>query len=169
MGMRWANGSTIAFLAAQPKTFVSWDLDPHSVVSQTVKDLIRLAGPNTRFQPRCGDTTEIIIEPTDLLFIDTWHTAKQLQTELHRHVPAKVRKFVIMHDTFTFGLRGEDGKEPGLRAAIRDFQMNWMGVWRLMEDKTENNGLVVLAREGRWADFEKPLYERNVIGFPFWK
>ena len=57
----------------------------------------------------------------------------------------KVRKYLVFHDSMTFGLKGEDGSEPGLRAAIRWFQRNHaFPVWRLIEDRQFCNGLVVL-------------------------
>lgn len=149
MGTRWANGSTVAFLAAQPKEFIAWDIDPYSIVSQRVADLITLnQGGRTFFQPRVGSTLSINIEPTELLFIDTLHTAKQLFAELVRHGdPAKklVSKYLVFHDTETFGMKGEDGSEPGLRMAIRKFQKEEaFPLWQLIEDRRNNNGLVVL-------------------------
>lgn len=149
-GMRWANGSTIAFLAAQPETFVSWDIEPASVVSQQVLNLIRARG-KTLFQPRCGDTLKIApIEDTDLLFIDTLHKGKQLLAELKRHIrpqvsPLQVRKYLVFHDTATFGYKDEVGEGPGLRPAIRDFQLHHaFPHWKLIEDRQNNNGLAVL-------------------------
>lgn len=150
-GMRWANGSTVALLAAQPEVLVSWDLDPFSVVSQQVANLLAVKG-RTRFEPRCGNTLEIApIEPTDMLFIDTLHTAKQLQAELAWHVDPErgvpVRKYLVFHDTSTFGWTGEDGSEPGLRTAIRWFQKEFaFPLWLLTHDRDNNNGLVVLER-----------------------
>jgi hypothetical protein len=149
-GLRWGTGSTIAFLAAQPEVLVSWDIDPYSVISQQVANLLALRG-KTRFEPRVGNTLQIApIEPTDLLFIDTLHTGKQLLAELVRHVdprtaPRPVRKYLVFHDTMTFGLRGEDGSEPGLRTAIKQFQQyHAFPHWRLLEDRENNNGLAVL-------------------------
>lgn len=149
-GLRWANGSTVAFLAAQPEVFVSWDLEPQHVVSERVAQLVALRG-RTRFEPRCGDTLKISpIEPTDLLFIDTLHTGQQLYRELVRHVepraqPLQVRKWLVFHDTQTFRYQGEDGKEPGLVHAIREFQLHHAHPhWRLLNDYLNNNGLVVL-------------------------
>ncbi len=147
-GMRGANGSTVAFLAGHPETLVSWDIDPYSVVSQAVADLLALS-THTSFQPRVGNTLEISpIEPTDLLFIDTYHTASQLKLELERHadpVRNAVRKYLVFHDTITFGDKGEDGSSPGLRAAIRYFQRcHSFPLWELIEDRKNNNGLVVL-------------------------
>jgi hypothetical protein len=141
IGMR-SGISTTALLAGQPKTLVSWDLNPRAIVSQRTLDLLTLAG-ETRFQPRVGDSLEIEIEATDFLFIDSLHTGQQLKAELARH-GNKVRKWIAFHDTETFGLRGEDGIEPGLRAAIKGFQQDRFPLWSVKHDWQNNNGLVVL-------------------------
>lgn len=145
-GSRWANGSTIAFLAAQPKTFVAWDLNPEMVISKQMQSLVQVAG-TTRFQPRVGNTLEIIIEPTDMLFIDTLHTGRQLLSELERHCDpkdARVKKYLAFHDTELFGMVGEDGK-PGLRTAIRQFQKYFaFPLWCQLHDLKNNSGLIVL-------------------------
>lgn len=148
-GMR-GGMSTIAFLAGQPAHLVSWDVNPRAVVSNLAAHLLGIAG-RTRFEPRVGNTLEIApIEPTDLLFIDTLHTAVQLRAELERHVDplhVNVRRFLVFHDTATFGQVGEDGTTPGLRAAIRYFQRcHAFPLWRLREDRQNCNGLVVLER-----------------------
>jgi len=149
MGMRGARGSTVALLAAQPLEFVSWDLNPGAIVSQAVLDLLPIAG-RTQFQPRCGDSLKIHIEETDMLFIDTLHTARQLRDELLRHgmndkAESKVRKYIAFHDTTTFGSKGEDGSVPGLRAAIRWFMKEQaFPLWKVVEDVELNNGLVIL-------------------------
>lgn len=139
--------STIALLAAQPETFISYDINPFAVISQHVANLLSMTG-RTSFQPRVGDTLKILIEPTDMLFIDTLHTAKQLWAELERHADPErntVRKFLAFHDTVSFGDHGEDGTSPGLRASIRHFQRNHaFPIWELVEDRKNNNGLVVL-------------------------
>lgn len=152
-GVRGANGSTIAFLAGQPKVLVSWDINPLSILSSTVRamsDVLSEAPNRTNWQPRVGNTLEITTEPTDLLFIDTLHTFAQLKAELARHadpLEKRVRKFLVFHDTWTFGEQGEDGSKPGLRAAIRWFQRNHaFPLWELIEDRHNNNGLVVLKR-----------------------
>lgn len=172
-GTRLANGSTVAFLAAQPKTFVAWDLDPLSIVSKTVQSLVRVAGA-TRFQPRVGNTLEIVIEPTDMLFIDTLHTGKQLLNELERHCDpkdAKVKKYLAFHDTATFGLVGEDGT-AGLRTAIRQFQKYFaFPLWKIARDRNDrlmdlqnNNGLVIL--EHVCSDGHSP--EKSRGGYCLW-
>lgn len=149
-GMRWGNGSTVAFLAAQPKELISWDIDPYSIVSQQTANLLAIRG-RTSFQPRVGDTLVIPqIEPTDLLFIDTLHTWRQLKAELVRHadpVALNVRKYLVFHDSSTYGMKGEDGSEPGLIAVIRWFQKDHaFPLWGLKHHLKNNNGLVVLER-----------------------
>ena len=147
MGVRNANGSTIAFLAAQPEVLISWDINPLTVTNRRVESLIYNTG-RTSFQPRVGDTLKVVTEPTDMLFIDTKHTCAQLVGELRRHadpVENKVRKYLVFHDTNTYGSVGDDGTSPGLRAAIRWFQREHaFPLWQLIEDRQNNNGLVVL-------------------------
>lgn len=148
MGTRGAV-STVALLAGQPVELVTWDISPWAIVSQPMADLVAVAG-RTKLQPRVGDSLKITIESTDMLFIDTLHTARQLKAELERHadpVENKVKRYLVFHDTATFGMRSEDGTEPGLRAAIRWFQRNHaFPLWELIEDRQANNGLVVLRR-----------------------
>ena len=43
-----------------------------------------------------------LIEPTDLLFVDTLHTGEHLLAELRRHA-ARVSKFIVLHDTAVCG------------------------------------------------------------------
>lgn len=168
-GTRWANGSTIAFLAAQPEQFIAYDLEPKYVVSQPVLDLVQLAGA-TRFQPRCASTLEVTIEPTELLFIDTLHSYEQCKAELWKHgepdhfsgvCKCFVKKYLVFHDTSTFGHTGEDGKFPGIVMAIREFQLHHaFPLWAIATldvdlpqaglkkgqvlDLQNNNGLLVL-------------------------
>lgn len=163
-GVRNADGSTIAFLAAQPKVLISYDVNPWSIANQNVADLLALGTGfdaethwkvgRTFWQPRVGDTLAMQpIEPTDLLFIDTRHHWKHLQEELIRHadpVANPVRKYLVFHDTVTFGYKSDDGQPPGLRDTIRWFQRcHAFPIWALVEDRKNCNGLVVLRNE-RW-------------------
>lgn len=85
----------------------------------------------------------IVIEPVDLLFIDTWHVYDQLKQELKIH-GNKATKYIAFHDTFTFGLVGEDGG-MGLIPAIMEFLME-NPHWKVKYFFTNNNGLTVLER-----------------------
>lgn len=85
----------------------------------------------------------IIIEPVDLLFIDTWHVYSQLKQELKLH-GNKANKYIVFHDTFTYGLTGEDGN-MGLLPAIIEFLIE-NPHWKIRYFFTNNNGLTVLER-----------------------
>lgn len=157
LGMRWARGSTLAFLAAQPKKLISWDLDPECVLSPKVLDLTRIAGA-TKFNPRVGDSLDIPPERADLVFFDTLHTRKQLLAELMRHADPTARlarKYLVFHDTSTFGRTGEDGSVPGIYAAIRHFQRNEsFPLWEVML-LAEVKGLSDVERDGIAEHAEK--------------
>lgn len=92
---------------------------------------------------RDGDSLTIEIDPTDLLFIDTVHTAERLGAELARHA-ANVSLYLVLHDTETFGKRGEDGG-PGLLAAVELF-LAAHPEWEISYQARHNNGLTVLRR-----------------------
>jgi hypothetical protein len=94
------------------------------------------------------DTLEASIEDTDLLFIDTKHTYHQLSQELYLH-SEKVKTYIIIHDTETYGRKDEGKKERagkhGLMTAIEDFLGN-NPEWKIKEHFENNNGLTVLKR-----------------------
>lgn len=77
------------------------------------------------------------IEPTDLLFIDTNHTYEQCSKELRKHSD-KVKKFIIFHDTVTFGVE--------LNKAVEEF-LEKNKDWMVRETLLNNNGLTVIARK----------------------
>jgi hypothetical protein len=97
----------------------------------------------TDYRFRQADVLDVEPEPCDLLFIDTYHTADQLRQELARHAGG-ARRWIAMHDTKTFGERGEDGG-PGLLVAIRAFLRD-RPEWGVVYRAEHNNGLLVLSR-----------------------
>ena len=111
-----------------------------------------MSGPiNDEWRSECGsvrllqgDSLAVDIDETDLLFIDTRHTAEQLWSELDRHA-LKVRRWIVLHDTQIFGERGEDGG-PGLLPAIRRF-LNENPEWSVVHHTQANHGLTVLSRD----------------------
>jgi len=135
--------STVAILAARPKKFMTIDLNPCSMAGPFILE----AGDATDFVMKLGDTRTVEIEPCDMLFIDTLHTYAQLKIELERH-GSKAKKWLVFHDTVSFGERGEDGTEPGLNAAIGEF-LAARPEWRLFLNFVNNNGLVVLKNSSR--------------------
>jgi hypothetical protein len=92
-----------------------------------------------------GSTLEApVIEPTELLFIDTLHDYAQVKGELERH-GNQASKYIIFHDTVSFGINGETGG-PGINLAIQEF-MRDNEQWVLFEHYDNNNGLTILTRQ----------------------
>jgi hypothetical protein len=130
--------STRAFLDAQPTTLVCYDIQHFQTVEET---LMPIRG-RTDLKFIQADTLKIEIEETDLLFVDTLHTGAQLRQELALH-GNKARKYLVFHDTETFGEVGEDGRAPGLNAAIYEF-FDKNPRWSSIEKHRNNNGLTIL-------------------------
>lgn len=99
---------------------------------------------NVNFKFIQGSTLELDIYPTDMLFIDTLHVYGQLLGELERH-SGKVRKYIAMHDTTTFGMRGEDKNQLGLWYAVEEFLQSHPE-WKIKEKLEYCNGLTILER-----------------------
>lgn len=153
MGVR-ACVSSWAFLYSKPKKMVSYDLIRHP----NINTLCEVASENLiDFKFINNDVLSVDIEDTELLFIDTWHTYNQLSSELIKH-SEKVKKYIILHDTTTYGYVDEDrygGLSPllndlpetkkGLMNAVNDFIKSEKGLsWVVHEVFTNNNGLLIL-------------------------
>jgi hypothetical protein len=141
MGVR--NGtSTIALLMGKPYTMISYDILNCDVTKAT-----ELSRSVTDFKFIQGNSLKIVIEPTDLLFIDTLHNYPQLIQELRLHAD-KVSKYIICHDTTSFEYVGEsyDGESyNGIWPAILDF-LDGNKEWKIEERFTYNNGLTIISR-----------------------
>lgn len=135
--------SSLALLYAQPATLILID-KAHQ--REAIRQLTEMAKDETRTKLEVvdGDTCDMSIEETDLLFIDTYHTYTQLKKELALHAE-KAKKWLIFHDTVTFGEKGEDNKTPGLMKAINEF-LEATEEWKLHHHYENNNGLLVLKR-----------------------
>ncbi|CAG0993419.1 hypothetical protein BURK1_02394 [Burkholderiales bacterium] len=133
--------STWSLLAGRPGKAVCYDVHRSPRVDD-VEAVARDYGIAFDFVQR--DVLDVDIEPTDLLFIDTVHTYDQLRAELDRH-GNKSRKYILLHDTTTYGEVGEDGRRPGLQAAIDEFLARNRH-WRVAERFAHNNGLTCLER-----------------------
>lgn len=150
MGVRYVV-STWALLASKPKKIISYDiltgLDMN-IFKKNINDLsenAKLFGVDFLFINE--DVLNVDIEPTDLLLIDTYHEYNQLKKELELHAP-KVKKYLIFHDTTTFGEFGETFKEPntkGIWPAIEEF-LEKNTDWEIKEKFVNNNGLTILKK-----------------------
>lgn len=156
--------STVALLVAQPKRLSVYDISRQPEVAE----LERLKG-ECDFRFHLASSILVEIEPCDVLFVDTQHTAKQLHAELTLH-ESKVRRFIAMHDTEVFGDHGDDGGK-GLKVAISSF-LSKHPHWRLYRHAANNNGFTILARVGAVEDipasvaFELPPPEEIPLPTP---
>jgi len=163
LGVRWIV-STWAFLKGSPKTLISYDIKhPRAFKAnlQEVLDASKTAGINFKFIQ--ADVLKTEIPGTDLLFIDTLHTYSQLSAELKLHAH-RARKYIILHDTVTFGTRGEDGVGKGLKNALNEF-LEINPQWSIKEEYKNNNGLTVLKRLSE-PKLEKKRKLKFIVPFP---
>lgn len=132
--------STSAWLAAKPKKLVCYDIVAQG---ESLMAISKVASENgIEFEFRMENTRAATIEPTDLLFVDTLHTAQHLKMEISQN-HRRVAKFMVFHDTETFGICGENGA-AGLWRCLLPFLI--MSDWKICEHRPESNGLTVLKR-----------------------
>ncbi len=126
--------STTAFLAANPKKLRSYDIT--NVNLSILSELVSYAESNNiDFQFIIGNSLEIEIDNTDLLFIDTVHKRKHTEAELQRH-SKNVNKYIILHDTTAW---------PGVFEAVVDFLIK-NNEWFIVEHCNKDSGMIVLKR-----------------------
>jgi hypothetical protein len=142
-------------LAAKPKKIVCYD-----VSNLNVSEPKKAAEENgIEFIFINADVLTVSIEKTDLLLIDTLHRYLQLKKELENHA-SNVNKYIIMHDTTTFGTIDEPIYQPsckllninsekqGLVPALEEFLESEEGKnWTIKEVFTNNNGLTIIERK----------------------
>lgn len=141
--------STYAFIAAKPQKLTCIDIKHpdeqagHVGTLQKAQTIAEENGVDFKFIQ--GSTLELEIETTELLFIDTWHTYNQLRCELEKHAK-NVTKYIILHDTVTYGHRDEGGGDKGLWPAVEEF-LNQNTCWEILEKFENNNGLTILTKK----------------------
>ncbi len=140
MGVR-TGVSTRAFLNTDVR-LISFDIELNQDV-QKLFDLAKRKGKDVNYIKE--NVLKIEIDEIDMLFIDTLHTYEQISQELALH-GNKANKYIVFHDTHTFGLRGEDRiDQKGLLSAIIEFMIK-NPHWKFKIYKTNNNGMTVLER-----------------------
>lgn len=132
--------STWGFLAGHPTELHSYDV----IRSTVIDDIERIAKENNiHFVFHLENVLEVEIAETEMLFIDTQHTYKQVVGELAKHA-GKVKKWILLHDTTLFGTTGDDGG-AGLNQGIEEF-LNTHPEWKLKEKIESKWGLTILER-----------------------
>lgn len=132
MGVR--TGQSTRALLVEPVTLRSYDLSLDADVSKLFA-LAQQAGKDVQYIE--GNTLQIQIDETDLLFIDTEHSYVQLsaELELHHH---KVRKYIAFHDT-------DKPFAEELLPAIIEFMIRHPG-WEFCYHSKECHGFTVIKR-----------------------
>ena len=140
MGCRQGISTTALPCAPAADVLVCYDLER----LPEFDEVLRFTG-RTELRYHEANTLEVEIEPTDLLFIDTFHVYEQLRRELELHA-GRVRRFIALHDTTTFGERGEWEGHRGLWPAVVEF-LAAHPEWWLAARYHHNHGLTVLERK----------------------
>ena len=130
--------STVALLAAQPLRLVTVDINP----SPAAEELVEISGA-TMFDMVTCDSLTWDGMGCEMLFIDSLHTAEQLSRELAIHSP-RCSRWIVLHDTETFGETGEDGGR-GLMYAVWEF-LGDNRQWERVSHWPNCNGLTLLGR-----------------------
>lgn len=126
--------STTAFLYGKPKKMRSYDIT--SKFLSIMPELYHYSkNENIDFEFNIGNSLEVDIDNTDLLFIDTVHKKKHTAAELQRHFK-NVNKYIIFHDTTAW---------PGVFEAAVEFLIK-NNDWFIVEHCNKNSGLLVLKK-----------------------
>jgi hypothetical protein len=133
--------STWAWLNSSAKSVICYDINPQVNINLKLHfDLAKQEGKNLRLIINSTIDENLVIDETDILFIDSLHTYDQLSKELklHHH---KAKKYLIFHDTAKTSKFG-----AGLNRAINEFLHFNNTIWREKERFENNNGLLILER-----------------------
>lgn len=146
--------STLAFLNSGCKKVYSYNvvISPNAIkVKQAAKE------DGMFFKLINKDNLKIKIKKTDLLFIDTDHWYGQIKAELEHH-HKRVKKWIMMHDTETFGLVNPFDGRPGMKAAIFEF-IEDHPEWEIKDHFEIGHGLTVIERQEkekkRWLGLKR--------------
>lgn len=134
---------------------VSYDIQNPNRWNASIQDVYDTAEHyKINFEFHEKNVLDVEIDKTDLLFLDTWHSYKQLKAELSLH-SEKVKKYIVFHDTTSYAdtdessykIWGEEWAPEGIGIwrAIEEFLNNSQN-WQLEKRYTNNNGLTIIKR-----------------------
>ena len=138
--------SSVALLAGNPSKVVSYQQERDVLVTHTLHDILKRSPTQRKmaWTSHVGDTLEVeIIEPTDMLFVDSEHNGRRVYAELAKH-GHMVNRYLVFHDVALYGAKGDDGK-AGLISGIKKY-VDENPEWFAMYLTPDQNGLLVLAR-----------------------
>ncbi len=135
------NAST-AILAGKPKQVVAIASN-----NSFEAEMSNLKVEETQLKILAQDSASDDIEETDMLFIGEAKTAAQLHEQLTRYT-GKVRHWIVLHNTVTFGVWGEghqtDKPVIGLMHSLRRW-LKQNPEWSVVDQSSESGGLMVLS------------------------
>lgn len=153
-GIRYG-ASTTALLAAMSMrkrmglaaSYLGYDVNPSFI--EIAGDLFQMCPNDLSRTAVVGNSMTIRpVPPTCLLLIDSQHEGEVVYRELERHA-SFAKRYLVFHDTVTFGKRGELGG-LGLLRGIEDYMKSPACAqdypWSLKMDLQNNNGLTVYER-----------------------
>jgi len=147
----WGKPARVALAAAYPKRFTSYSPAARPEWPQ----LSRLLGD--RFSGVvAADPATAVVEETDLLFLDTNHRADEIVSSLTANA-GRVRKYVAVHCTETYGEVGDD-KGPGVLPGLR-LWLSRNPEWTVKDHRPNNHGLMILSR----VEADRPDVEPGVL------
>lgn len=134
--------STWGWLAAKPKKLIAYDIQHPNIWGGSLTDVEDTANSiGTEFEFHLANVLEVVIDETDLLFIDTWHSYKQLTAELKLH-SSKVKKYICFHDTTSYANVDENSYETW----GDEWKASGEGIWKAIEEFLDNNKEWVLEK-----------------------
>jgi hypothetical protein len=134
--------STYTLLSGRPKKMRCYDIERFEPQFSGVEKAASLCGIDFAFLIQ--SSTSEVIDPCDLLFIDSTHYYEHCRRELEMQ-GSRVRRWIILHDTTEFEFTDENRQGRGLWPAIEEFMASTRQ-WRILERFTHCHGLTVLER-----------------------
>jgi len=122
---------------------------------EIIKEKVEKVVPkHTELKLFIGSSLKTQIEITDMLVINTFHTATRLKMELLKHA-GNVKRYIAFPTVYAFVKRGEDGSAPGVVDAILDF-VEENPKWSIIHKNKTGSGLIIIEREPiAGSDFDK--------------
>lgn len=143
LGVGMADQSTIAFLSGSPMSLTCFDINRPPMIDYLATLASREGIPFTFHQGLMNECKPAIA--ATLLFVDGFHDAENVYADLMRYVGQFVHT-IVLHDTVSFGLRGQDHAEGhGVLLGIADF-MDARPEWRIERKADYCHGLITLKR-----------------------
>jgi hypothetical protein len=143
----------ISVLATKPTKFHLYR-EKEETLKEIKKKIEDVIPKHTEIKLFHGHSLKTQIEATDMLILNTHHTAARLKKELLQHA-GNVKRFIAFPSVYAFAKRGEDGSIPGVVDAILEF-IKENPEWFIIYKNKASSGLIIIEREPpTGSDFDK--------------